>query len=265
MESEHGDLAAEMTRRCRKALSLLAAAAFPHFCCSCGTEGKIVCGGCAADAIAPLKGIFVCPGCGVPSPLGALCGRPKCRKATPLDGSVAAASYGSPVPRELLRLCKYERVSEARDALAAMFAAFARRHAAALEEITAGGVIVPVPMHPFREAYRGFNQATILAETLGRETGTPVSEVVLKRRFRWSTQAVLEDDGARRMNARGSVIGRAVKEGSSFVLVDDVATTGATLAACARALKDGGAGRVWAVTLLRGSKNRPASRDGVRR
>jgi len=252
MESERRDLAAEVIERGRKTLGLLAGAAFPHFCCSCGAEGTIICDMCATDAFAPLEGIFVCPGCGERSPLGALCGRKACRKGTPIDGSIAAAPYGRPVLRELLRLYKYERVDEAMMALEAAFVGFGRRHRGALEQVLSGAVIVPVPMHPFREAYRGFNQAAMLADALGRELGTPVSRGVLRRRFRFSSQAALKDDDARRTNVQGSVLAAGVVPGRHYVLVDDVITTGATLSACASALKAAGAGRVWAVTLLTG-------------
>ena len=249
MESEARNLGAAMIEAGRDALGLMARAAFPHFCRACGREGKVLCDGCAAAELVPLEGIFVCPGCGGRAPLGARCGRPSCRDATPLDGLIAAAPYARPVPRELLRLWKYERVEEAGELLAAYFAGFVRRHRHALAPV--GGAVLPVPMHPFRRAYRGFDQAAALADAFQRETGGPPAGPVLRRRFRWSAQAVLEDPATRRKNARGSVEVRGSVAGD-FVLIDDVATTGATLAACAAALKGAGASRVWAVTLLAG-------------
>lgn len=251
MEGRYRNLGPSLSRAACAALGLLAAAAFPHHCLACGAEGKVICEGCAAAELVPLEGIFVCPGCAAPSPLGARCGKPRCRAATPLDGIVSAAPYARPVLRGLLRLWKYERVDEAGRALLGLFAGFARRHGRLFAELLDGATVASVPMHRFRRAYRGFDQAALLAEAFRGETGARDTGALLRRRFRWSAQAVLGDD-ARRRNARGSaaVVGPVV--GRSFVLIDDVATTGATLAACAGALKEAGAGRVWAVTLLRG-------------
>lgn len=255
MESNHGQLVAALNgaiRRARVACADLASAAFPHFCVVCGREGLVLCASCRPHAISPLRGIFVCPGCGVATPLGARCGRRACAAGGGIDGLMAAAPYAHPVLRELLRLYKYERVAEAGEAVRVAFAGFARDHVAALRAVSAYAIIVPVPMHPFREALRGFNQADELADAVARVAGRPLASGLLRRRLRLRAQANLPA-GRRRANALGSVaLSGRMHNGATFVLVDDVVTTGATLDACAAALKAAGAGEVWAVTFLRG-------------
>jgi len=116
--------------------------------------------------------------------------------------------------------------------------------------------VVPVPLHPWRQWRRGYNQADLLAVTLGR----PVWRV-LRRRRATPPQAAL-DRRARQANVRhafalGVWMPRAASrarrqiEGRTLVMVDDVLTTGATLDACARVLIDAGARDVRAVTVAR--------------
>ncbi len=257
MESRFRDLATRLSASAR----LLAFAAFPHFCCRCGIEGASLCDGCATETKTPFEGIFVCPGCGAKAPLGGRCGARRCREGA-LDGLVSAAPYADPVLRELLRLYKYERVTDAGAPLLALFGGFARRHRAVFRAL-GDAVAVPVPMHRFREALRGFNQAIPLAREFGAGADLPVEIGLLGRGFRMASQAALADDDERRRNARGSVyVLRPPEPGRAYVLVDDVCTTGSTLQECARALKDAGAGAVWAATLLKGSTlhKSPASR-----
>jgi predicted amidophosphoribosyltransferase len=95
------------------------------------------------------------------------------------------------------------------------------------------------------------NQAACLAAALRREAGLPVAEVL--RRAPGSRPQVGLARGARLANARGSVIARPPPPGR-LVLVDDVYTTGATLDACARALREAGARDVVAVTFARATR-----------
>lgn len=113
-------------------------------------------------------------------------------------------------------------------------------------------VVVPVPMNFFRQARRGFNQAEALAGVFAELVGAPLAPRLLGRRLRLRHQAELDTDDARRRNAAGSfnLLGH-FRAGQEFVLVDDVATSGATLQAAAATLKAGGAGRVSAVVFLR--------------
>jgi ComF family protein len=126
-------------------------------------------------------------------------------------------------------------------------------------------VLVPVPLHSSRQRERGFNQAQLLAEGLKRRlarvqgTGTPE----IAPRCLWRTRATVPQTGlsltARRENVRGvfDVSMPEIIRGRVAVLIDDVMTTGATLSACAAALKQAGAQRVLGLTLARATPDFP--------
>ncbi len=108
-------------------------------------------------------------------------------------------------------------------------------------------VLTPVPLHPRRTRARGFNQAERLAVAIGRRTGMRVEDC-LRRRGSATARQVGRSRSQRLTGISGTVDLRpnAAPPGH-IVLVDDVATTGATLSACAIALRRAGAERVVAV------------------
>jgi len=166
---------------------------------------------------------------------------------------LAAASYANGTLRELLHQYKYSGILECGSELAEVMGNFAGRSRPLLAGLLgSGAVIVPVPLHPWREAWRGFNQAGVLAAAAAASTGLPVREL-LRRRFGWRRQTQLDSPRKRLQNVENAISaapGRAIPE--AVLLVDDVFTTGATFSACARKLKERGAKRVWGLTLLRG-------------
>ena len=107
------------------------------------------------------------------------------------------------------------------------------------------GPLVPVPPDPLRRRVRGFDPAGELASALGRELGLEVAAVLRRRHGR---RQVGRPRGARLAGPTVAVRGPAPREA---VLVDDVITTGATLARCAGALRAAGCERVLAVAFAR--------------
>jgi ComF family protein len=112
--------------------------------------------------------------------------------------------------------------------------------------------LVPVPLHPARRRERGFDQAKRLAAVLSEATGIPVRERLLIRTRHTRPQVDLKPS-ERRENVRGAFALRhpLPRSGVRVLLVDDVYTTGSTLEECARTLRRGGAGEVYAVTVTR--------------
>jgi ComF family protein len=116
------------------------------------------------------------------------------------------------------------------------------------ELLSGADVLVPVPLHPRRERARGFNQADALA----RQLGLPVAPLL--RRVRFTAPQIELPADARHQNVRDAFA--LIPDPRSpipdvVVLVDDVATTGATIEACAKMLKRGGAKEVRALTAAR--------------
>lgn len=106
--------------------------------------------------------------------------------------------------------------------------------------------IVPVPLHPLKLRMRGFNQAELLAEALGREINLPVRNL-LKKIKQTKEQKSLSKYQRMRNVADAFVIDKEAMNGKvpeTVLLLDDVSTTGSTLTACAKVLKAGGVKRV---------------------
>ncbi len=116
-------------------------------------------------------------------------------------------------------------------------------------------LIVPVPLHRWRLWKRRYNQAALLAAGLARLTGRLHDPSVLERKRPTKSQGQMPSAKARRRNVLGAFrvppARAAAVQNRNILLIDDVFTTGATLDACARALKRAGAARVDALTLAR--------------
>jgi ComF family protein len=113
--------------------------------------------------------------------------------------------------------------------------------------------IVPVPLHPVREAEREFNQAVQLGRRLSAATGIPLYPNLLRRVAPTHTQTRLSR-AERAANVRRAFLlaDQVLLEGRRLVLVDDVLTTGATTSACAGVLRKAGASEVCVWTVARG-------------
>ena len=215
---------------------------FPARCLGCGRRGTPVCSRCE-EAI-PWLGPEVCPRCARASPLARLCGR--CRKNPgDLDGLRAACSFDG-IVRQALHDLKYRQAR-----FLASFSADLLARSLARRPLQTD-LIVPVPLSRGRRHERGYNQSELIAEELAAARATLLQSSALER-IRETPPQVGRAAADRRENVRGAF---ACAEPSAVLdrrvlLIDDVATTGATLQACAEALKEAGAARVFGLVVAR--------------
>ena len=188
-------------------------------CAACGTSGDLLCPGCVELALA------------LPAPPILRPGGLAVRAALPFQHPV----------RPLVHAAKFGGVRRAAHLLGAL----------AAERLAVAGVappdlVVPVPLGRRRRRLRGFNQAEVVARALRPVTAAPVEPGL--RRLRETAPQVGRSARERRGNVAGAFGWRgAPLEGASLWLVDDVVTTGATMAAAAAALQRAGAGRIECV------------------
>jgi ComF family protein len=234
---------------------------FPDNCRVCDQPLKHfsrvpVCRACLAKP-EPLAAEYYCVQCRAPFmsrfPLDELgrCGL--CRRgARGFDAAYSFGFYENEL-RKLIHLFKYDRIQT-------LSAPLGKLLALALPREQSFDVIVPMPLHWRKRWQRGFNQAELLAREIGRRTHTPVLNALRRVRYTESQAGLTSAkrrqnvSGAFQTSRRASLFSAQPLKGRSVLLIDDVITTGATAASCARALKRAGARLVTVLALARADR-----------
>jgi len=214
----------------------------PPRCVGCGRRGAEICQLC----ITTLRtlGAGTCPRCSMPSPGGRVCRRCVGRQS-PLRAVLACYPFEGTIRSAILAF-KYRGRTRL-----APFLASALSGALVVRPITVD-LVVPVPLSRGRLRARGFNQAELLARPLARGHGWPLGATMLSR-VRETRQQTELPARERLRNVAGAfeVTDPSGVVGKRVLLVDDVCTTGATLAAGALPLLEAGAEGVWGIVVAR--------------
>ena len=240
---------------------------FPKRCVSCGRIGAYLCKVCQRKIVT------------IDSPVCPLCQRqaiggkthPGCVKRYGLDGLIVASRYSGPVKIAIAKI-KYRWIYDICSVLIDILAANIWRF-----DLPKNYILVPVPLHARRKNWRGFNQAELLVEILAKKFSVSHADLLV-RTVNTGTQVSLDRD-QRRKNVKGAfAIRGSTPEGLSpdlgveplkttfrqaqinyfdvvgknVILVDDVYTSGATMAECAKVLKRAGAKSVWGMAVALG-------------
>ncbi|MGA8278346.1 MAG: ComF family protein [Rhodanobacteraceae bacterium] len=211
-------------------------------CAGAGADGRDLCAGCTGDLAINTP---CCPRCALPLEAPApICG--EClRHEPPFAACYAPFRYGHPL--DLLEgRFKFGGDLAAGRVLGELFADRLRA-----DRVNLPRLLVPVPLHESRLRDRGYNQALELARPLARAFTLPLRHDVL-RRIRATPPQTGLDAPTRRRNLRSAF---AITEGTRLpdhiAIIDDVMTTGATLRACALALRRAGVVHIDAWALAR--------------
>lgn len=224
---------------------------FPISCFGCGQSNILLCQSCVSRI--PTLREQLCPYCQHHiTPHGETC--LACTQKHALDGVFVGYSYDHDSLSKVIRAFKYQSIESLSEPIGTLLI-----RAITTTDIPLPEYILPVPLHPWRLRYRGFNQSELLGRSLATKLlpGTAIrfdTTSLIRTRFTLPQQK-MPNAQARRENIQHAFLvprsARHILKGKSVWIVDDVSTTTSTLDACAKALKQAGATRVFGIVLAR--------------
>ena len=240
-------------------------------CAGCGKPSEVFCESCASTSYTPR---VACLFCGQRNHAGEVCAACKRRSETPLYRVLWAGRYDDELKKAVWAL-KYEKRKEMAKPLSELLARkffevyegslpaeqFARhgyfskqQDMRALKSDTSFAVI-PIPLHFKKEYERGFNQAELLAREFCKITSIPFLTGVLQKIRETTEQVKVENKELRLTNLENAFsvsLSNPIAKWPTIILIDDVATTGATLTHAARALTNAGAKNIIGLVVAHG-------------
>lgn len=193
---------------------------FPIRCLRCGKEGKFICAQCFGQ-IPPSKPI-------------------KLDKQNSLKKIIAATDYEHTFVKNIIHRYKYDFVRELSKPLGILMAKKLNKKNLNLE--THNYILIPVPLHKKRLRWRGFNQSELLCLEISKQLNIPVVSNILIRTKNTPPQAKIENLSERKTNIQKAFSINHWEQSpisiqnKTIILVDDIATTGATLQQCANTI-----------------------------
>ena len=231
-------------------LSFIKEILFPKHCLGCGRLGSYLCPSC----IKKLKATNdICPHCDKRSYFGLV--HYGCRRKFDLDGLKSIFYYDNLV-KKIIKNIKYQLVEEATDDLLKSIPQSKIEEIFFYKQLARDFIFIPVPLHLKRERKRGFNQSEEMVKFFAKILNFPIENRLIIRARNTKPQVELEKPIERHKNIIGafSLAKESVStriKGKSFIIFDDVWTTGWTIKEIARVLKKAGAAKVFALTIAR--------------
>lgn len=234
---------------------------FPLSCLGCGKEAELLCPACCSK----IRPLFEqsCPSCHRHiTPHGEICFA--CSSSNSLDGVFVAYDHRQTLVSTALHAFKYRSLESLSRPLSRLFI-----RAVATSGLPLPDRILPVPLHPWKLRYRGFNQSELLGHSLAALLlpGATIpfdTKSLIRHRFTLPQQK-MPDAISRKHNIKDAFSvpkpARSVIKGQSLWLIDDIATTSSTLDACAKTLKRAGARKVFGIVFARNTSVSSSSRS----
>ncbi|MFZ5365855.1 MAG: ComF family protein [Patescibacteria group bacterium] len=223
---------------------------FPKKCLGCGKTGGYFCPECLN--FVSLDPQRICPVCERLSIGGRT--HPGCQTQTTLDGLTSIFSYKGIIKKGISKL-KYHFVSDLASDLVEIFLGLCGEDKTFSDFcLEKHPCLVPIPLHPRREKWRGFNQSALLGKMIAKNLNLDFAPDLIKRIKNTKPQIKLKEK-ERKENIKGafrvSPTSHFALLTSPLILFDDVWTSGATLKEAGEVLKRAGAKKVWGLTLAR--------------
>lgn len=218
---------------------------FPIRCLGCGKFDEWICTNCHTTL--PILTEQHCPVCKKHTTLnGVVC--PECHKTAKnsFDGVFIASYYHDKLIKKAVHYYKYRFVHDLSKPLSLLLA-----QAIQNSTLTTPDIVIPVPLHKRRYRWRGFNQASNLADGLDLQISV-ITDILIRVRYT-VPQVKMKNKNKRQENLNNAFIIKDSSQiiGKNVLLIDDIITTGATLTECARTLKLAGAKTVHCLVLAR--------------
>lgn len=218
---------------------------FPKKCINCRKYGEELCFECAKEI--EMVVTSVCPLCGKISKSGKICAVCKNKSKFVLKGIISAAVYDSGPTKEIIHHLKYSGMTRLSDILAELIVIRLRK-----EKFSTDTVVVPVPLHESRFTERGFNQSELIGKYVANKIGLPGGNAIERSKNRKPQAELKRSQRLSNLSGCFEVVDPGFIAGKTVLLIDDVATTGATLNECAKVLRSSGAKEVWGVVVAHG-------------
>ncbi|MDO8573947.1 MAG: ComF family protein [Candidatus Daviesbacteria bacterium] len=223
---------------------------FPKKCVGCKKLDTFFCEDCISNI---LQKNLICPECERLSLGGKT--HSVCRKRSGLDGLWSLGWYQGPLKKSIKQF-KYQRVSNIAETLSDLLVDYWIKFQPLvfdlIEKNKKKWLVIPVPLHWWRENNRGFNQVSLIGQILSKKLGLDYCEALKRTRYTKSQAALKGQDRHQNIkNAFALSPDCNLSPDACILLIDDVWTTGSTLRECCEVLKKNGAKQVWAITLAR--------------